>query len=212
VETTARELESVARELAVLLLRSEAIRFRPEGWTLSSGRWSPMYVDLKGFAYSWEHFQQGSLLLSRFLFLVNGETFQCPPVIASVATGAIQWGSVLAARCGKGHVIVRPQPKAHGLQRAVEADLSGVDVLLFEDVVTTGKSVLDSLKALKEAGANVVQLISFFTYNVARVEGLSSLLTLDDLLVWAVEEGFLLPEKPGAILKWRKDEFNAQVC
>jgi len=94
--------------------------------------------------------------------------FGKPDVIAGVATGAIGIGILVAESMGLPFVYVRPEPKKHGRLNQVEGYLQkGQNVIVVEDLISTGNSSLLAVEALKEAGANVKGMAAIFSYGFA---------------------------------------------
>ena len=88
-----------------------------------------------------------------------------PDVIAGVATGAIAIGVLVAQELGVPFIYVRPEPKSHGRKNQIEGHLeSGQNVVVIEDLISTGKSSLNAVSALKEAGAVVKGMVAIFSY------------------------------------------------
>ncbi|MBQ5444348.1 MAG: orotate phosphoribosyltransferase, partial [Erysipelotrichaceae bacterium] len=109
---------------------------------------------------------------------------------------------------------VRSSNKDHGRQNRIEGRLEkGEKVVVVEDLISTGGSVIDVVEALREAGAEVLGVVSIFTYGMkkgldrlvaANVEN-TSLCDLDALLKVAVESGYIRPEDEERILAFRND-------
>jgi len=94
-----------------------------------------------------------------------------PDVIAGVATGAIAIGILVAQELGVPFVYVRPEPKKHGRKNQIEGFLeAGQNVVVIEDLISTGKSSLNAVTALKEANALVKGMVAIFSYgfNIAK--------------------------------------------
>ena len=88
-----------------------------------------------------------------------------PDVIAGVATGAIGIGALVAEALGLPFVYVRPEAKKHGRKNQIEGHLDkGQNVVVIEDLISTGKSSLAAVDALESAGANVKGIIAIFSY------------------------------------------------
>ena len=154
--------KDTAEKTAELLLQINAIKLNPKNpFTWASGWQSPIYCDNR-------------LILSfplirnyiRDEFAKNIEKqFGKPDVIAGVATGAIGIGILVAESLGLPFVYVRPEPKKHGRQNQVEGFLQkGQNVVVVEDLISTGNSSLLAVEALKEAGANIKGMAAIFTY------------------------------------------------
>lgn len=135
-------------------------------------------------------------------------------VIASVATGGIAFGSVLAWKNSIPHVIVKKKEKDHGLSGLVDGDdtvLPGRRVVLVEDMSTTFESALRAMKPLEEKGATVVQTLMVSTWNFSdfqeNVQGhfATALCTGDQLFEKALAAGDIDPDHERIIRKWLKN-------
>ena len=90
---------------------------------------------------------------------------ESPDVIAGVATGAIGLGALVADHLNVPFVYVRPEAKKHGRQNQIEGTIEPQQkVVVIEDLISTGKSSLNAVKALQNANANVMGMIAIFTY------------------------------------------------
>ena len=86
--------------------------------------------------------------------------------VAGVATGAIAIGAMIAERLDLPYAYVRPEPKGHGLKNQIEGSIQGgSNVVVIEDLISTGKSSLNAINALKSEGYNVMGMLSIFSYN-----------------------------------------------
>ncbi len=93
------------------------------------------------------------------------EKFPEAQAIAGVATGAIAQGAMVADELNLPYVYVRSTPKDHGLENLIEGDLKpGSKVVVIEDLVSTGKSSLKAVEAVRNAGAEVLGMLALFTY------------------------------------------------
>ena len=140
------------KEFATFLLENEIIKFGD--FTLSSGKKSSYYVDLRLVSSFPHQFRKmiKSLqdLISEEIGMENFDT------LASVPTGGLVIASALAIETVKPLIYVRTKPKEHGTSRSIEGKIHpGMKVLMIDDVATTGGSVVNSIKLLKEAGVEV---------------------------------------------------------
>lgn len=155
-------MELLAKEIARSLLQINAIKLEPANpFTWASGWKSPIYCDnRKSLSYP----SLRKKLQKAFVEVVENH-FEKPDVIAGVATGAIAHGLLVAEAMGLPFVYVRSSAKKHGLGNQIEGDLMpNANVLVVEDLVSTGKSSLEAVEALREAGANVIGMAAIFTY------------------------------------------------
>ena len=148
--------------LAEKLLKISAIKLQPDSpFTWASGWNSPIYTDNR-LTLSYPEVRNFiKVELSRLIL----ENFGEAEVVAGVATGAIAQGALVADTLGKPMVYVRSAPKDHGLENLIEGNIKpGQKVVVVEDLVSTGKSSLKAVEALRMAGADVVGMVAIFTY------------------------------------------------
>jgi orotate phosphoribosyltransferase len=109
-------------------------------------------------------------------------------------------------------VYVRPKAKGHGRKNQIEGLLeSNRQVVVIEDLISTGKSSLDAIKALKEAGAEITGLMSIFDYNFSIAKkrfkkeniNIHSLSDYDHLIELAIENRFILKSEAEVLRQWR---------
>ena len=153
---------NTAQKTAELLLQINAIKLNPKNpFTWASGWQSPIYCDNR-ITLSFPAIR--NFIRDEFAKNIE-EKFGRPDVIAGVATGAIGIGILVAEKMGLPFVYVRPEPKKHGRQNQIEGFLDkGQNVVVIEDLISTGKSSLQAVEALIEAGANVKGMAAIFTY------------------------------------------------
>ena len=152
----------IARKTAELLLQINAIKLNPKNpFTWASGWKSPIYCDNR-ITLSFPPIR--NFIREEFAKYIEKE-FGKPDVIAGVATGAIGIGVLVAEYLGLPFVYVRPEPKKHGRQNQIEGFLQkGQNVVVVEDLISTGNSSLQAVEALRAAGANVKGMVAIFTY------------------------------------------------
>ena len=209
--------KETAKKTAELLLQIKAIKLEPqEPFTWASGWHSPIYCDNRVILsypairnYVREHFAKQI-----------EEKFGKPDVIAAVATGAIGIGMLVAEYLSLPFAYVRPEPKGHGRKNQIEGNLAeGQSVIVIEDLISTGKSSLNAVKALKEAGANVKGMFAIFTYGFNTAEEnfkaeqveLFTLSDYDHLLETAQKTTYINAEEASILRGWREDPANWKV-
>ncbi len=153
------------RSAADALLEADVLILCPDHpITFASGIRSPVYMDIRrliGVPSAWRMVIEG---LGERLGILGGEV----EVVAGVAAGGIPHSSAAAYAAGLPSCFVRKEAKEHGRGRAVEgADVRGRQVVLVEDVVTTGGSSLEAAEALREAGGEVTVCLSVAGYGFA---------------------------------------------
>lgn len=200
--------KDTAEKTAELLLQINAIKLNPENpFTWASGWKSPIYCDNR-------------LILSfpiirnyiRDEFTKNIEKqFGKPDVIAGVATGAIGLGILVAESLGLPFVYVRPEPKKHGRQNQVEGFLQkGQNVVVVEDLISTGNSSLMAVKALRNEGAKIKGMAAIFTYGFGIAKenfknaniDLYTLSNYSNLLDLAVAKQYITEDDLGTLQEW----------
>jgi orotate phosphoribosyltransferase len=201
--------KDTAKKTAELLLQINAIKLNPKNpFTWASGWKSPIYCDNR-VTLSFPPIR--NYIREEFSKHIEKE-FGKPDVIAGVATGAIGIGMLVAEYMGLPFVYVRPEPKKHGRQNQVEGFLQkGQNVVVVEDLISTGNSSLLAVEALKEAGANVKGMVAIFTYGFdvstenfkkANVT-LHTLSNYDNLLELAVVKKYITEEEQHTLQEWR---------
>jgi orotate phosphoribosyltransferase len=201
--------KDTAKKTAELLLQINAIKLNPKNpFTWASGWKSPIYCDNR-VTLSFPPIR--NYIREEFSKHIEKE-FGKPDVIAGVATGAIGIGMLVAEYMGLPFVYVRPEPKKHGRQNQVEGFLQkGQNVVVVEDLISTGNSSLLAVEALKEAGANVKGMVAIFTYGFdvstenfkkANVT-LHTLSNYDNLLELAVAKKYITEEEQHTLQEWR---------
>ncbi|MBT8260779.1 MAG: orotate phosphoribosyltransferase [Bacteroidia bacterium] len=154
--------KNTAKKTAEVLLQVNAIKLSPkEPFTWASGWKSPIYCDnriILSFPPIRNYVREK---MGKHIVNFYGK----PDVIAGVATGAIGIGMLVAEYLGLPFIYVRPEAKKHGRQNQIEGFIeSEQNVVVIEDLISTGKSSLNAVKALKEANINVKGMIAIFSY------------------------------------------------
>lgn len=203
--------KDTAKKTAELLLQIKAIKLNPaKPYTWASGWKSPIYCDNR-VALSFPSVRV--FLRSEIARLIETK-FGKPDVIAGVATGAIAIGVLVAEQLGLPFVYVRPEPKKHGRKNQIEGFLEkGQNVVVVEDLISTGKSSLQAVAALKEVGAVVKGMAAIFTYEfeVAKKnfkEDKINLITLSGysyLLEQAVDSKYISEKEVDLLASWREN-------
>lgn len=198
-----------AKKTAELLLQINAIKLKPKNpFTWASGWQSPIYCDNRILL----SYPQVRNFVRKEMAQQVEKLYGKPDVIAGVATGAIGVGMLVADVLGLPFIYVRPQPKSHGRQNQVEGHLEAEqNVVVIEDLISTGKSSLNAVNALKDAGANVMGMVAIFTYGFAvaaenfKKENVT-LHTLSDyehLIHQASETNYVKEEELQTLLQWK---------
>lgn len=203
--------KETAAQVANSLLQIKAIKLNnKEPFTWASGLRSPIYCDNRK-ALS---FPQIRTYIRQELAKAIHENFGDCDVIAGVATAGIPQGVLVAQELGLPFVYVRSSKKEHGMTNQIEGVLNkGQSVVVIEDLVSTGKSSINAVIALREAGAKVKGMVSIFTYGLPVADknlkdAVCPLVTLSDyntLIKEAVENNFISDNDKDSLLKWKSD-------
>lgn len=200
-----------ARKTAEILLQINAIKLKPsEPFTWASGWKSPIYCDNRIIL----SFPPIRNYIRETMANQIEKQFGKPDVIAGVATGAIGIGMLVAEYLGLPFIYVRPEAKSHGRKNQIEGFANaGQNVVVVEDLISTGKSSLNAVKALREAGLKVKGMVAIFTYgfetSVKNFENENvSLFTLSDynsLLELAIESNYISSKELSTLTNWNKE-------
>jgi orotate phosphoribosyltransferase len=202
------------KAIAEKLLQVEAVRLNlKEPFTWASGWKSPIYCDnrrILSFPFIRDYIKSE---LCNVVF----EKFPDAELLAGVATAGIAWGVMIADQLKLPYIYVRPKPKEHGLGNQVEGYFErGQKAVVIEDLVSTGKSSLQVVDVLKNAGVDVVGMVSIFTYDFPvaaeafKIAGLKyePLTSYPALIQLAIEKGIVSSNEQEVLLKWRNDPAN----
>jgi orotate phosphoribosyltransferase len=204
-------MENRAKRTAEYLLQIKAIKLQPSNpFTWASGWKSPIYCDnRKTLSFP----EVRSFIRDEFAGLVRAH-YPDAEVIAGVATGAIAHGVLAAEKLDLPFIYVRSGAKEHGLGNQIEGYFEpGQKVVVIEDLISTGGSSLGAVRALKEAGCNVLGMAAIFTYEfekaavVFKAENctLHTLSNYSVLIEAAVSSGYIGQSEVETLKKWRTD-------
>ena len=207
-------MKKVDRILAEKLLEINSIQLQPDNpFTWASGWNSPIYTDnRKTLSYPALRSFIKIELCRQIL-----ENFGIPDAVAGVATGAIAQGALVADELGVPYVYVRSAPKDHGLENLIEGDLKvGQRVVVIEDLISTGKSSLKAVEAIRNAGCDVIGMAAMFTYDFPSArqcfaEANVDIIALSNyyaLLDSALSTGYITEADIVTLQEWRKDPAN----
>lgn len=201
--------EVLAREVAKGLLSIGAVFLRPDQpFTWASGIKSPIYCDNR-LVLTAPAVREA---VEKGIAQVVGTEFPNCEVLMGTATAGIAHAAIAGYLLGMPMGYVRSGAKDHGRANRIEGKLdTGAKVVVVEDLISTAKSSLETVDALREAGADVLGMVSIFTYGMqagkdkmaqAGVRAVS-LCTLDILLEVAVEEGYIRAEDCAKLIAFR---------
>jgi orotate phosphoribosyltransferase len=206
--------KNTAKKTAELLLQIKAIKLSPDNpFTWASGWQSPIYCDNR---ISLSFIAIRNFLRENLVKAIESQ-YGKPDVIAGVATGAIAIGVLVAQEMGLPFIYVRPEPKKHGRQNQIEGYLEkGQNVVVVEDLISTGKSSLNAVQALKEAGANVKGMTAIFSYGFDTAEdnfkeaniNLVCLSNYQNLIDQAIDTDYIREKDLKTLKNWRLNPSN----
>ena len=199
------------KKVAKALLSIGAVFFRPEEpFTWASGIKSPVYCDNRLILTAPEH---RNVVESAIAETVKNVYPECE-VLMGTSTAGIAHAAIAAHILGMPMGYVRSGNKDHGRQNRIEGKLEkGQKVVVVEDLISTGGSVIDVVDALREAGAEVLGIVSIFTYGMQKgIDRLAaadvksvSLTNFDVIAEVAAEEGYIKPEDIARLIKFRNN-------
>jgi len=219
-----KEISKKALEIGAIKLNTE----NPFEWT--SGYRMPIYNDNRMFLY----FPEARALVTEGFKQIIDEYNINIDVIAGTSTAGIAPGVRLADALNRPFIYVRNKPKEHALKNQIEGidaekDLDGVDVLLIEDLISTGGSSVKAVQAIRDANGKCDWCLSIFTYlfdkpmdmftgaipydkegkfRLATPCSTRSILNYDSLLETALEENYLSDDQISTLREWRVDPFT----
>ncbi|MAO07533.1 MAG: orotate phosphoribosyltransferase [Alteromonas sp.] len=203
--------KETAQKTAELLLQINAIKLQPQNpFTWASGWKSPIYCDNR-ITLSYPAIRN---YIQENLAKQVEELYGKPDIIAGVATGAIGIGALVADYLNLPFCYVRPEAKSHGRKNQIEGLLEeGQNVVVIEDLISTGGSSLKAVEALREANANVKGMVAIFTYGFPISEEnfkkanvtLNTLSDYDNLLEQAEKSRYISAKEAETLSSWRKN-------
>ncbi|MBP6334821.1 MAG: orotate phosphoribosyltransferase [Bacteroidia bacterium] len=202
-------IEQTAAQIAEYLLQIKAIKLQPsEPFTWASGWKSPIYCDNR-ISLSYPAIRRS---ICEALTASIRHNLSEAELIAGVATAAIPQGVLVAEKMELPFVYVRSSPKDHGRENLIEGELkAGQKTVVIEDLVSTGKSSLKAVQALRDAGCQVLGLICVFNYGFLQAEKnfsdadvpIISLCSYDTLIQRALETNYIRKEEVATLQAWR---------
>ena len=206
--------KETAIKTAELLLQIKAIKLEPQQpFTWASGWKSPIYCDNR-IILSYPPIR--NYVREQFARQIE-ELYGKPDVIAGVATGAIGIGMLVAEYLNLPFVYVRPEAKGHGRKNQIEGVLqNGQTVVVIEDLISTGNSSLNAVKALQEAKVNIKGMLAIFTYGFDTAEenfksagiDLHTLSNYEQLIETALKTNYINASEAETLQGWRQDPSN----
>jgi orotate phosphoribosyltransferase len=200
-----------SKAVAEKLLQVQAVKLNPaEPFTWASGWKSPIYCDnrkILSFPFARDFIKNE---LCRTLF----EQYAEAEMLAGVATAGIPWGAMAADQLKLPYIYVRPKPKEHGLGNQIEGFYEQKQkAVVIEDLISTGKSSLQVVDVLRNAGVEVIGMVSIFNYEFDEAAKAfettkvpyTSLGNYTALLELATEKGMIDKNTEQLLQGWRKN-------
>ena len=201
-------------QTAELLLKLKAIKLNPSDpfiWT--SGWKSPIYCDNRILLSD----PKSRNIIANYFSEIIKSKYNDVQVIAGVATGAIGIGILVAQKLNLPFIYVRPEAKKHGRKNQIEGKISeNQKIVVIEDLISTGKSSLNAVKALRESNLEVMGMVAIFTYGFNKsIENfkknkvdLDTLSDYNELIKKATEIKYIKEKDSETLKKWNEDPEN----
>ena len=201
-------------QTAELLLKLKAIKLNPSDpfiWT--SGWKSPIYCDNRILLSD----PKSRNIIANYFSEIIKSKYKDVQVIAGVATGAIGIGILVAQKLNLPFIYVRPEAKKHGRKNQIEGKISeNQKIVVIEDLISTGKSSLNAVKALRESNLEVMGMVAIFTYGFNKsIENfeknkvdLDTLSDYNELIKKATEIKYVKEKDSETLKKWNEDPEN----
>jgi len=198
-----------AKETALQLLQINAIKLQPqEPFTWASGWKSPIYCDNR-ICLSFPEIRNS--ITQKLASFIKKE-YPNVEVIAGVATGAIGIGMLVANILDLPFIYIRPEAKKHGRQNQIEGIIpKDKKVVVIEDLISTGKSSLLAVDALKKVNADLLGMVAIFNYGFqiadtnflkANVK-LNTLSNYENLIELARDKDYITLKQVSTLQDWR---------
>lgn len=198
-----------ANKIAIGLLEIGAVKLQPKNpFTWASGIKSPIYTDNRQTI----GYPQVRKMIALSLAALIKAKFPDVEVIGGVATAGIPHAAIVAEILALPMIYVRAQPKDHGAKKQLEGyDVTGKKVVLIDDLISTGGSVLGAAQAVKLAGGNMLGVAAIFTYGLPQAaenfaqQGLNyyAVTNYTKLIEAAVEQNYVGQEDVTILTDWR---------
>ncbi|WHY88026.1 orotate phosphoribosyltransferase [Neobacillus novalis] len=203
-------------KIAEKLLEINAVALRPQDpFTWTSGLKSPIYCDNR-LTLSFPEVRREIAAGLQTLIL---EHFKEAEVIAGTATAGIPHAAWVSELLNLPMCYVRSKAKGHGKGNQIEGKVEqGQKVVVVEDLISTGGSVITAVQALRDAGCEVLGVVSIFTYGLEKGKQLLQEAEIDSfsltdfpaLIEAAISAGYVSADDQESLLLWRKDPVNWQ--
>ncbi len=203
-------MSNLAATIAKRLLQIKAIKLSPQKpFTWASGKLSPIYCDNR---IVLSHPSVRKEVIQGFVETIQAQKYPKIDAIVGVATAGIPHGALVANELDLPFAYVRSKAKAHGRQNLIEGELTkGQQVIVIEDLISTGGSALSAVKSLEERGINVIAVLAIFQYQLPEAKAAfeknnCTFLTLSNygvLLQQAISLNYITKEDHSVLEAWR---------
>jgi len=198
-------------QIAEILLDLKAVSVSPrQPFTWASGLRAPLYCDNRLIIST---VAQRRIVIEGFVALMQELDWK-PEVVAGTATAGIPHAAWLAEALSLPMIYIRSAEKKHGKKNRIEGTLpTGAEVVVIEDLISTGGSSISAAQGVEEAGGRVLGIAAIFRYGMSRADkafaeadiNYASLTDLPALLDVALRRGYLVEDERQAVLAWRED-------
>lgn len=204
-------MNKTSKHVAEMLLDIKAVTFsftKPYLYTFVSGVKGPMYCDNRRLI---SYPNKRRAVVDGIVKIAKSLDFD---IVGGVSTAGIPWAALIAERLNMPMIYIRPEAKGYGKKRQIEGDMKKGDrILVIEDLVSTGRSAISAIKAVRRNGGKVSDCIFIFTYdldaatkNFQRIRcKMHPLLIFLDLIESAVTRNYISKKEKEELLKWHKD-------
>ncbi len=199
------------KEIAKILLELKAVELRPSNpFKWASGILSPIYCDNRLVISNPD---KRKIVVDYFVDVIEDNCLDVD-VVGGTATAGIPWAAWIAERINKPMIYVRAKAKDHGQENTIEGNFKpGMKVLIIEDLISTGSSLVSAIEAVREAGGIVNEAVAIFTYGLPNAEEkiaqanfrAYTLCDFKTLVETAVEKSYITEEDKKKLLEFIKD-------
>ena len=203
---------TLAKDIARDLLDIKAVYLKPnEPFTWASGIKSPIYTDNR---ITLSYPETRTLIEDGFVETIKKE-FPDVEVIAGTATAGIPHGAIIADKMNLPFAYIRSKPKDHGAGNQIEGRVvKGQKMVVIEDLISTGGSVLEAVTAAKREGADVLGVAAIFTYELPKATAnfeeagvkLVTLSNYSDLIKIAKVQGYIDADGLTLLKKFKENQ------
>lgn len=207
---------TLATKIASDLLDIKAVYLQPEEpFTWASGIKSPIYTDNR---VTLSYPETRTLIEDGFVTSIK-EKFPDVEVIAGTATAGIPHGAIIADKMNLPFAYIRSKPKDHGAGNQIEGRVvQGQKMVIIEDLISTGGSVLEAVKAAQKAGVTVLGVAAIFTYELPKAKRqfeeagvrLVTLSNYSELIKVAKVQGYITADGLTLLKRFKEDQEHWQ--